>query len=203
MATSASLSSSNAPEHVQRHVKLLSASVSGNEARVREVLAEEQWPSSADLDTLRQALVKAATKGSLDVVRVLLASGADVHPKRENELSPLFKAAGAGHLAVVLELLDHNADPDWQIATTAIAGQTALFRAAEAGHLAVVTTLLARKADPNLRAKNGQTAVCLACLRGHNAVAQALLEAGADPDGGRERDLTDALGTELVARRFS
>ncbi|CAN8097488.1 unnamed protein product [Discula destructiva] len=188
MATTASQTSSNAPEHVQRHVRLLSASVSGNESRVREILAEEQWPSTSDLDTLRQALVKAATKGSLKVLRVLLDSGADVHPKMESELSPLFKAAEAGHLAVVLELLEHDADPNWQSAKTAIAGQTALFRAAEAGHLAVVTTLLGRKADPNLRAKNGQTALYLACLRGHNAVVKALLEGGADPDGGRDGD---------------
>lgn len=184
MATTASLSSSNAPEHMQRHLRLLSASVSGNENRVREVLAEEKWPSSADLETLRQALVKVATKGSLKVVRLLLDTGADVHPKKENELSPLFKAAEAGHLPVVVELLDRKADPNWQGKT----GQTALFRAAEGGHLAVVTTLLKRKADANLRAKNGQTALFLACLRGHNPIVKALLEGGADPDGGRNKD---------------
>lgn len=188
MATTASLSSSNAPEHLRRHVKILNASVFGNESEVREVLAEEQWPSPADLDTLRQALVKVATKGSLKIVRLLLESGADVHPKRDNELSPLLKAAEAGHLNIVLELLNHHADPNWQVVKTGIAGQTALFRAAEAGHLAIVTTLLARGADPNLRAKNGQTALYLACLRGRNAVVKALLDAGADPDGGRAED---------------
>lgn len=188
MATTASLSSSNAPEHVKRHVRLLTASVAANESEVRELLSEEQWPSSADLDTLRQALVKVATKGSLKILRLLLDSGADVHPKKDNELSPLFKAAEAGHLAIVLELLDHHADPNWQVAKTAVAGQSALFKAAEAGHLAVVTTLLARGADPNLRAKNGQTALYLACLRGRNAVVKALLDGGADPDGGRGKD---------------
>lgn len=188
MATTASLSSSNAPEHVRRHVKILNASVSGNESEIREVLAEEHWPSPANLDTLRQALVKVATKGSLNVLRLLLDSGAEVHPKRDNELSPLLKAAEAGHLAIVLELLNHHANPNWQVVKTGIAGQTALFRAAEAGHLAVVTTLLARGADPNLRAKNGQTALYLACLRGRNAVVKALLDAGADPDGGRAED---------------
>lgn len=188
MATTASLSSSNAPEHVKRHVKIINASISGNEHDVREVLAEEQWPSSADVDTLRQALVKVATKGSLKVLRLLLDSGADVHPKKDNDLSPLFKAAEAGHLDIVLELLDHHADPNWQVVKSGVAGQTALSRAAEAGHLAVVTTLLARGADPDLRAKNGQTALYLACLRGRNAVVKALLDGGADPDGGREKD---------------
>lgn len=188
MAPTASLSSSNAPEHLQRHVRLLSASGSGKEHLVREVLAEEQWPSPADADTLRQALVKAAAKGSLKILRILLDSGADVNPRKEKELSPLFKAAEAGHLAIVLELLDHNADPDWQNEQAAQAGQSALFRAADAGHLAIVTTLLGRKADPNLRAKNGQTALYLACFRGHNTVVKALLEAGAVADGGRGED---------------
>lgn len=184
MATTASLSSSNSPEHIQRHLKLLSASVSGSENRVRELLSEEGWPSTADLETLRQALTKAATKGSLKILRLLLDHGADVHPKKENEISPLFKAAEAGHLAVVVELLDRKADPNWQGKN----GQTALFRAAEAGHLAVVEVLLERKADANWRAKNGQTALFLACLRGHNSVVKALLDGGADPDGARDKE---------------
>lgn len=173
---------------MKRHVKILSASISGKESEIREALAEEQWSSASSLDTLRQALVKVATKGSLTLLRLLLDSGADVHPKKDNELSALYKAAEAGHLAIVLELLDHGADPNWQVVKTGVAGQTALFRAAEAGHLAVVTTLLARGADPNLLAKNGQTALYLACLRGRNAIVKALLDAGAHPDGSLGND---------------
>lgn len=184
MATTASLSSSNAPENMQRHLRLLAASVSGNEARVRAVLAEEQWPTAADLDTLRQALVKVATKGNPKILRLLLDSGAEVHPRKENEVSPLFKAAEGGHLDVVSVLLERRAEPNWQHKN----GQTALFRAAEAGQLKVVNKLLQGGANPNVRAKNGQVALHLACLRGHNAVVQALIERGADPDGGRGKD---------------
>lgn len=169
---------------MQRHLRLLAASVSGNEARVRAVLAEEQWPTAADLDTLRQALVKVATKGNPKILRLLLDSGAEFHPRKENEVSPLFKAAEAGHLDVVNLLLERRADPNWQYKN----GQTALFRAAEAGQLKVITKLLQSGADPNLRANNGQVALHLACLRGHNTVVQALLEGGADPDGGRNKD---------------
>lgn len=184
MATTASLSSSNAPENIQRHLRLLAASVSGNEARVRTVLAEEQWPTAADLDTLRQALVKAATKGHHKILRLLLDSGAEIHPRKESEISPLFKAAEGGHEDVVSVLLERRADPNWQYKN----GQTALFRAAEGGQLKVVANLLQSGADPNVRAKNGQVALHLACLRGHNAVVQALLEGGADPDGGRAKE---------------
>lgn len=169
---------------MQRHLRLLAASVSGNEARVRAVLAEEKWPTAADLDTLRQALVKAATKGNSKILRLLLDSGAEVHPRKDNEVSPLFKAAEAGHHEVVSVLLERRADPNWQFKN----GQTALFRAAEGGQLKVVAKLLQSGADPNVRAKNGQVALHLACLRGHNPIVQALLEAGADADGGRSKD---------------
>lgn len=144
MAT-ASLSSSNAPEHVQKHIRLLSASVSGNENRVLELLAEESWTSNADHHALRQALVKVATKGNLKVLRLLLKHGAGVQPKRENELSPLFKAAEAGHLAVATELLEHGADPDWRGKN----GQTVLFAACMRGHDGVVKALLDKGADVN------------------------------------------------------
>ncbi|KUI64462.1 Ankyrin-3 [Cytospora mali] len=143
--TTASLSSSNAPGPIQRHIRLLSACVSDHEARVREVLSEEPWSSPADRDALRQALVKVATKGSLKLLRLLLEHGADVHPRRENELAPLFKAAEAGHLPVVAELLAHGADPNWRGRN----GQTALFPACVRGHDAVVRALLDGGADPD------------------------------------------------------
>lgn len=183
MATTASVASSNAPENMQRHLRLLAASVSGNEARVRTVLAEEKWPTAADMDTLRQALVKAATKGNPRILSLLLDAGADVHPRKDNEVSPLFKAAEAGHRDVVKVLLERRADANWPAKN----GQTALFRAAEGNHLHVVRMLLQSGADPNMRAKNGQVALHLACLRGHNAVVEALLDGGAHPDGGRAK----------------
>ncbi|KAL2287684.1 hypothetical protein FJTKL_05055 [Diaporthe vaccinii] len=144
MAT-ASLSSSNAPEHVQKHIKLLSASVSGNEDRVLELLTKETWTSHADHHALRQALVKIATKGNLKVLRLLLEHGAGVHPKKDNELSPLFKAAEAGHLAVTAELLERGADPNWRGKN----GQTALFPTCMRGHNGVVKALLDKGADVN------------------------------------------------------
>ncbi|POS74046.1 ankyrin repeat and protein kinase domain-containing protein 1 [Diaporthe helianthi] len=134
MAT-ASLSSSNAPEHV----------VSGNEGRVLELLAEETWASQADHHALCQALVKVGTKGNLKVLRLLLKHGAGVNPRRENELSPLLKAAEAGHLAVTTELLEHGADPNWRGKN----GQTALFPACMRGHNRVVKALLDKGADVN------------------------------------------------------
>jgi ankyrin repeat protein len=144
MATT-SLSSSNAPDHVQKHIRLLSASVSGSESRVLELLTEESWTSDADRHALRQALVKVVTKGHLDVLRLLLSHGAGVHPERENELSPLFKAAEAGNLAVAAQLLDHGADPNWRSKN----GQTALFPACMRGHNAIVQALLDKGADVN------------------------------------------------------
>ncbi|KAF3769592.1 hypothetical protein M406DRAFT_348789 [Cryphonectria parasitica EP155] len=140
MTTTASLSSSNAPEHVQKHVKLISATLSGNESRVREVLSQEKWASPADHDTLKQAL------GYLDILRQLLEAGADVHPRKDKDVAPLFKAAEAGHLAIVKELLDHKADPNWRLPKT---GQTALCVSALRGHTTIVKILLDARAHPD------------------------------------------------------
>lgn len=145
MTAAVSMSSSDGPGPMQKHIRLISACVSGNETRVREALGGEPWSSRSDGDALRQALVKVATKGNLKVLRLLLEHGADVHPRKENELSPLFKAAEAGHLAVVTELLGRKADPNWRGRN----GQTALFPACMRGHDAVVSALLEAGAHPD------------------------------------------------------
>lgn len=158
--TATSITSSAGPGPTQRHILLISASVSGNEARVREILSgDPAWSSQADADALRQALVKAATKGNLKVLRLLLDHGAEVDVALHHHRS---RSRGE----------DKSEAP------------SSLFKAAEAGHLAVVRELLARGADPEWRGRNGQTALFPACMRGHDEVVRALLEAGAHPDGG-------------------
>lgn len=173
MAVASLPSSGHAPSSLQRHIRLLSACVSGSEPRVREVLAEVgSWSSHADSEALRQALVKAATRGDLKVVRLLLEHGADVQPRA---------GAGAGG--------GGGGEQQQQLAP--------LLKAAEAGHLAVVTELLGRGADPDWRARNGHTALYQACLRGHNDVVEALLDGGANPDGDWGRGLGRGRGQGL------
>ncbi|KLU91340.1 ankyrin repeat and protein kinase domain-containing protein 1, partial [Magnaporthiopsis poae ATCC 64411] len=140
MAASNSIASS-APD--QRQLRLIAAAAQANDARIRDILAEEPhgWSSTADRDALRQSLQKVAARGRLDLVRLLLSHGADpdAKPGRDNEIPAVFKAAEGAHAAVVAELLAKGADPDWSHPRT---GQTALYVAAARGHNEVVKALL-------------------------------------------------------------
>ncbi|KAI0458169.1 hypothetical protein F5B21DRAFT_42685 [Xylaria acuta] len=137
-----------------RHLRIIAASAQANEARVRDILAEEPpWTSTTDLDALRQALQKVAARGKLSIVRLLIEYGADVNPKRDTEIPALVKAAEGGNVAVVAELLVHDADPDARNRL----GQTALFIAAIKGHDKVVEALIAGRADVNAKDKEGRS----------------------------------------------
>lgn len=138
----------------QRHLRIIAASAQANEARVRDILAEEPlWTSSADLDALRQALQKVAARGKLSVVRLLIEHGADVNPKRDSEVPALVKAAEGGNVAVVRELLAHNADPNARNRL----GQTALFIASIKGHDKVIEALIEGRADVNAQDREGRS----------------------------------------------
>ncbi|KAK5636449.1 hypothetical protein RRF57_012161 [Xylaria bambusicola] len=151
MASQASVASSQ-PD--PRHLRIIAASAQANEARVRDILAEEPaWVSSTDLDALRQALQKVAARGKLSIVRLLIEHGADVNPKQDIEVPALVKAAEAGNVNVVSELLAHHADPNARNRS----GQTALFIAAIKGHNKVVEALAGRHADVNAKDKEGRS----------------------------------------------
>ncbi|MCH2253864.1 MAG: ankyrin repeat domain-containing protein [Vicinamibacterales bacterium] len=96
-------------------------------------------------------LLYAVTAGDLDVVRVLLAAGANVDEAGPDGMTALMLALIKRHEAIALFLLDQGADPH-----AADAGYTALHLASATGHLGVAEALLTRGADPNLRLERPQ-----------------------------------------------
>ncbi|RYO76773.1 hypothetical protein DL766_005304 [Monosporascus sp. MC13-8B] len=150
----ASLPSVASSQPDQRHLRLIAAAAQANEARVRDILTENlPWTSAVDHDVLRQSLQKVAARGKLSIVRLLISHGAEVNPRRENEISALFRAVEGGHAAVVSELLSCNADPNCRNRS----GQTALFAACLKGHDAVAELLLKSGADIEAQDKEGRT----------------------------------------------
>lgn len=151
MASQASVASSQ-PD--QRHLRLIAAAAQANEARVRDILAEEPpWTSSTDHDALCAALQKVAARGKLSLVRLLLEHGAEVNPRRDNEVPPLVKATEGGQADIVAELLKRNADPNGRNRN----GQTALFSACMKGHNKVVEILLSGRASVEVQDKEGRS----------------------------------------------
>ena len=91
------------------------------------------------MNTMRERLFSASSEGYLEVVRELLARGAEVYLEDTDGCTPLFCDSDNGQLEIVRELL--RGDLRWtQRATTA----TRLWAIArERGHLEVVRELLA------------------------------------------------------------
>ncbi|MEV8320997.1 ankyrin repeat domain-containing protein [Streptomyces sp. NPDC059900] len=127
----------------------------------------------------RTALDRAAEQGHADVVRQLLAAGADVgQPAGEyQELTPLCLAAGRGHTAVVDVLLDAGARTGVQGRLRYIPLVLAA-TASDEGHPETVDLLLDRGADINAVMKH-RTALDWAVRLGQEEMVHHLLGRGA------------------------
>ncbi len=120
-------------------------------------------------------LIAAAFCGHTEVVRLLLARGADVHAVNSQGRSALVQAADQGHAEIVLLLAHAGSTVD----RPGLFGQNALHLAAWQGHRAVVQTLLACAARTDIRDDAGMTPLALACTEDVPEVATLLLDAGA------------------------
>jgi len=165
----------------------------------------------------RTPLTRASAAGFSDVVKALLAAGANV-----NEQSPLLYALGENRMDVARLLIEAKADVhavldrgDTTLMLAASRGQldlvqtflnagvgvnaankgnlTPLMYAAEAGHIDVLNALLAAGADVNALSSLGTTAAYLAAKDGHLNAVKALVAANADISIKAARDGTTAL----------
>jgi len=155
-------------------------------------------------------LHRAVYSNSIEDVKKLLASGANVNAKNRYGSTPLQLAAVAGNAAITAELLKAGADVRAEIPETGsvlmaaartgnpeviqlllaagaevtfaerTTGQTPLMWAAAEGHAEAVKVLLAGGAKAGAETKTKETALFFAVRRGEIAVVNALLAAGAD-----------------------
>lgn len=120
----------------------------------------------------------AARLGHAEVVKVLLAAGADVDHADCDGWTALRAAAWGGHTQVVELLLNAGANVDYCDGDQ----RTALRAAAWGGHEEVVSLLLAAGADVNKTDCEGRTALIAAAYMGHADIVDRLLEYNADID---------------------
>ncbi len=144
-------------------------------------------------------LMTAARTGDAEVVRMLLARGADANA-RESSLgeTALMWAAAENHPEAVRALIEHGADPNTRsdklvyskdrfglegVTTILPHGSwTALMYAARQGSLEAARALAQAGADLNLADPDGTTALHLAILNGHFDTAGMLAKKGAAPN---------------------
>ena len=124
-------------------------------------------------------LLRAATLGQWDTLRLLLERGADVHAEGGDAWTALHWAARNAHTGeeadVVVGLLEEGA----KVGARSKSGYTPLHVAASHGNLATVMTLVEYGADVHATDEEGQTPLIVAAYRGHAACVDALLDAGA------------------------
>jgi ankyrin repeat protein len=117
------------------------------------------------------ALLEAAGKGDMAIVRVLLDRGANVNAKGEYGVTVLIR--GAGHIDIVKLLLDRGADVNAKMDE----GYTPLFYASNAE---IVRLLVAKGADVNATADNNLTPLLYATwYRNDVSLVQTLISQGA------------------------
>ncbi len=145
------------------------------------VLASLEDGIDVDYDSgFGTALYLAATGGHEDVVKALLAAGANVAYRGNGGVTALLWAADYGRDGVVTALLAAGADINQEDDS----GWTALIHASASGRTTVVENLLAAGADVDHMAKNGLTALLIVVSRGgiggrYDEIEQVLVNAGA------------------------
>ncbi len=129
----------------------------------------------------RTALMVAAAKGDIDVVKMLLAKGFSVKDRDEWHESALEIAIdGKASREMIEFLLKAGADPNGQTSpycTIPLTYSNAL------GKPDIVRLLIAYKADVNLKCGGYDTAIVYAAKYGDTEAVKTLLEAGADIKG--------------------
>lgn len=176
----------DAAQHGQADIvkRLLAQGASPN---VREYETVERIPSmlldegeetvlQAGYSFSRTPLMLAARGGHVEIVDLLLASGADPKLKDAAGYSAFTMACQGGQLAVVDSLVRAGEDPKQR----GPGKTTSLHLAVESGNLALLDTLLAAALKVNLKDNQGQTPLHLAAERGELAMMERLLQAGAD-----------------------
>ncbi|GFY68105.1 ankyrin-3 [Trichonephila inaurata madagascariensis] len=117
----------------------------------------------------------AADNGHLEVVKILIRSGADVNARTVSDSTPLHSAVQSGDEEIVECLLRHGAEVNASMLNLSLP----LSHAAEEGRVTIAKLLLRYGAVVDLDTDLGQTPLQFAAQNGHFDFVKLLLERGA------------------------
>ena len=150
-----------------------------NQKAVAELLIASGVELHARTNRGESALHLAAhNAGVADLIKLLLARGAEVDSEDDMGVTPLHQAAGSGDQTMLQPLLARGAG----VNATSDNGETPLHRAAQSGHPQAVELLLARGAEVDAKyIRTGATPLHLAAARQEGGrIVKLLLAKGAD-----------------------
>ncbi|HEX4595627.1 MAG TPA: ankyrin repeat domain-containing protein [Bryobacteraceae bacterium] len=157
--------------------RLSDAAMQGDKDTVRSLLKQKIDVNAPQGDGTT-ALHWAAYRDDLDMVKLLLAAGANVQAAtREGAITPLLMACQNGNAAMIETLLKAGADAN-AVKTN---GTTPLMMAAASGSAEAVSALLRHRANVNAKeSAHGQTALMFAAALNRAAAIKVLMANGAD-----------------------
>lgn len=155
--------------------EFMAAAAQGNIGRLAELAGKVDVNArfGGDGDT---ALHRAAARGQVEAVRLLLERGANVNAVDDEGTTPLLGATYRGHTEVVKVLLERGAAVDAQEMRYRI---SSLNHAVGRNDTELVRLLLGYGADPMLKAADGRTAVDRAEANGAREIVALLRKAAA------------------------
>ena len=164
-------------ENAGQRQDLVKAVAQGDVAKLNALLKAGGDANARD-DKGDTLLMKAAEKGTIDLIKLLLENKADIDARSlEDQYTALYKAAENGHTEAVNLLLDQHAD----MTPYTDAGSFSAFTTAILNdHLDVVQAFIAHGADINAKNKLKATPLMEAANYGRSASVKLLLEHGAD-----------------------
>ena len=156
------------------HGMMLSVPEQNGREIVELLLKNGASPTPNHILSLEVPLVTAAELGYADIVKLLLAYGAEINFSRGCGNTPLHRAVAKNHVPVVDLLVKSNADKEKRDKN----GLTPITLAAAAGHSTVVRLLATAGADINKQSNAGSTPLIFATTNGYVEVVKVLLDFG-------------------------
>jgi len=154
---------------------IFEAASRGKNSQIVRLLAHDPFLVNAYAEDGYQPLGLACFFGHYETAEYLIKAGASINCSSRNALNaaPIQSAASAGHVKIVMLLLNNGADPNVRNRD----GCTPLHVAAQNGDMQMLRSLLFNGGDLTIRAKDGKMPVDLAMEAG-NADAVKLLKEG-------------------------
>jgi 7,8-dihydropterin-6-yl-methyl-4-(beta-D-ribofuranosyl)aminobenzene 5'-phosphate synthase len=157
-------------------VEIHKAAMEGNLEKVQALIADNPGLTDAKDEMGRTPLHLACHGGHTELVKLLLAKGADMEAKFPNGSTALFWTIPEGHKEILELLMAKGAD----IQAKQNDGTSLLHIAAALGQSEIAELLIEKGLNPNTKQSGGSTPLVYAVSRGHRQVVELLLDKGAD-----------------------